>query len=93
MREGPPAANPNPGAGPSGEPDPAEFARFYDHYLPRVLGFARRRKASGDAAEQLTEAILAEVLRREGPLMPGPVADEAVVGAALRVAGPAATAA
>jgi hypothetical protein len=56
-----------------------------------VLGFAQRR-ADGEAAERLTEAILTEAMLAGAQggaaiLAPGPAADDAVVAAARRVAG------
>lgn len=66
-------------------PDYAEFSKFYDHYLPRVLAFAQRRTGSPGAAERLTEAILVEVVGSGDPLVPGPAADAALIAAARRV--------
>jgi DNA-directed RNA polymerase specialized sigma24 family protein len=67
------------------EADYADFAKFYDHYLPRVLGFAQRATRNSTAAERLTEAILTEALLAGTQLRPGSAADAAVLEAARRV--------
>jgi hypothetical protein len=91
MKERPPATDlgrgdPAPGVPGPARSDSADFSKFYDHYLPRILGFALRRRGEMAAAEILTEEILEEALRAGGPLVPGPAADAAVLGAAGRVA-------
>jgi hypothetical protein len=80
-----PAAESEPWPGTDGRPDYADFEKFYDHYMPRVLAFARRGTADMAAAELLTEAILAEALAARGPLAPGRAADAALLAAARRV--------
>jgi hypothetical protein len=68
-----------------GVPDYADFAKYFDHYLPRVLGFAHLHTTDSAAAQSLTEAILAEAVRAGTPLKPGRAADEALLNAARRV--------
>lgn len=65
--------------------DPADHAKFFDHYLPRVLGFAPKRTRDPRAAERLTEAIFVETVRGAGPLIPCRQTDTAIVAAAGRV--------
>jgi hypothetical protein len=77
---------------PGASPDFADLSNFYDHYLPRVLGFALRRTADPQAAERLTEAILTETMSGGGPLVPSRETDEAILAAARRVAARAAAA-
>lgn len=72
-------------AGSLAAPDYAAFAKFYDHYFPRVLAFAQSGSADSAAAELLTEAILVEVLTAGLPLAPGRAADAALIEAARRV--------
>jgi DNA-directed RNA polymerase specialized sigma24 family protein len=95
MTDEPPRALPRQGRGPAAESEPqpgagsrldyADFEKFYDHYMPRVLAFARRGTADMAAAELLTEAILAEALVAGTPLTPGRAADAALLAAARRV--------